>query len=494
MSGAALATVGLFVWLVGLCVGSFLNVVIYRLPRGLSVGKPARSFCPRCEKPIAAADNLPVLSWLLLRGRGRCCGQPISVQYPLVEALTGALFLLVFYLLFVADSRVGLAQPTLPRDAPLLIAWLVLVAVMIACSAMDLVSYMVDTRVTNFAIFVGVILHACWPRGEFVAPRVAGGSGLVALAIGLATLAWLWWTVWRPPDTDDDEPPPDQPEQTSATLADRRVGVVAVIALVAVAGWLLFNTLRAPTSGQLGNVLVVPVGMLLTFLTVVFVGGQSREADEEIAAELEEEQPLARKTSLAELVWLMPLILVGVAAGLCYQLEPVRSLWQAAMAWTPAAQWQPLAGLTFALHGALVGAAAGWLLRILFTLVFGREAFGVGDIYILAAAGATAGWDIAIIGLILSVGLALAGWMLGMLLKSTMMIPFGPWLALGFVVALWFNDLAAEIAGRYAETIRIAYEQQPGTLIVGGGVMLVGAIAAVILAKLVRRVVEPESS
>jgi leader peptidase (prepilin peptidase) / N-methyltransferase len=74
----------------GLVFGSFLNVVIYRLPLGKSVVRPG-SACPGCGAPIRAWDNVPVLSFLVLRGRARCCGAPISVRYPLVEALGGLL-------------------------------------------------------------------------------------------------------------------------------------------------------------------------------------------------------------------------------------------------------------------------------------------------------------------------------------------------------------------------------------------------------------------
>jgi leader peptidase (prepilin peptidase) / N-methyltransferase len=74
----------------GLCWGSFLNVVIYRLPRGLSLSRPG-SRCPSCETPIAPYDNVPVLGWLLLRGRSRCCKTKISIRYPAVELLGGLL-------------------------------------------------------------------------------------------------------------------------------------------------------------------------------------------------------------------------------------------------------------------------------------------------------------------------------------------------------------------------------------------------------------------
>ncbi len=75
----------------GLCLGSFLNVCIFRLPHELSLVRPP-STCPRCNRPIAWRDNIPVVSWLLLKGRCRHCREPISAQYPIVEAAVGAIW------------------------------------------------------------------------------------------------------------------------------------------------------------------------------------------------------------------------------------------------------------------------------------------------------------------------------------------------------------------------------------------------------------------
>ena len=88
----------LFIFLFGLAVGSFLNVCIYRIPLpDLSIHSPRRSFCPQCNNPISVYDNIPILSYLLLRGKCRYCKAKISVVYLLVELATAGLFLLMFY-------------------------------------------------------------------------------------------------------------------------------------------------------------------------------------------------------------------------------------------------------------------------------------------------------------------------------------------------------------------------------------------------------------
>jgi leader peptidase (prepilin peptidase)/N-methyltransferase len=115
----------------GLVIGSFLNVVIYRVPRKESLVRP-RSHCPNCETMISPRDNIPVVSWLLLRGRCRHCGERISVRYPLIELFTGVMF---------AAMGARFAHSwALP-------AYLVLTAALIALSAIDLEHYILPNRI-----------------------------------------------------------------------------------------------------------------------------------------------------------------------------------------------------------------------------------------------------------------------------------------------------------------------------------------------------------
>ena len=113
-----------FIFFFGLAVGSFLNVCIYRIPRAdVSIHSPRRSFCPECSNPINVYDNIPVLSYLLLRGKCRQCRAKISVLYPLVELATAGLFLGMYYHFgltlefLLAITFVGLLLPIAVIDA-----------------------------------------------------------------------------------------------------------------------------------------------------------------------------------------------------------------------------------------------------------------------------------------------------------------------------------------------------------------------------------------
>ena len=140
----------LFFALFGACIGSFLNVVIYRVPRGLSVNEPRRSFCPTCKAPIPWYLNLPVLSWLMLRGRSACCRTPIAVRYWLVEVLCAVLW-------------AGLAAVFAAESLVVITALCVWAALMLACFCIDWEQMVVLPSLTVGAALCGLLTAGLSP-------------------------------------------------------------------------------------------------------------------------------------------------------------------------------------------------------------------------------------------------------------------------------------------------------------------------------------------
>jgi leader peptidase (prepilin peptidase) / N-methyltransferase len=157
-----------FAGVLGAVFGSFLNVVAYRLPRHESLIAPP-SHCPGCGAPVKPYDNIPILSWLMLRGRCRSCGEPISPRYPLVEALTAVLCAGV---VLVDDTAVGIALG------------LGLILIVIPAALIDLEYRIIPNRLTLLGAIVAIVLGtALDPAGEpqrLIAGVAAGGFLLLA--------------------------------------------------------------------------------------------------------------------------------------------------------------------------------------------------------------------------------------------------------------------------------------------------------------------------
>jgi leader peptidase (prepilin peptidase) / N-methyltransferase len=156
----ALAPAALF----GLLIGSFLNVVAWRLPRGESLVKP-RSKCPGCDTQLKAYDNIPVFSWLVLRGRCRGCGEKISARYPVVEAITAILYVLV-----VAVKI---------DDVEQLVLGLVLVTFLVPIAVIDLDVKRIPNALTAPAAVLAVVLGALLAPSDLPEQLAAGAGALI---------------------------------------------------------------------------------------------------------------------------------------------------------------------------------------------------------------------------------------------------------------------------------------------------------------------------
>jgi len=166
-----------FVVVVGLIVGSFLNVCIVRWPAGESVVRP-RSRCPRCARPVAWHENIPVLSWLALRGRCRGCAAPISVQYPLVELATAACWL-------------GAWLAFGPTSAALRVA--LAATLLLGIAVTDLRYYLIPDgfTVTGLLLALGAAIAAflTGAAGPFAGP----GDALLGACVGAGAIAIIGW-------------------------------------------------------------------------------------------------------------------------------------------------------------------------------------------------------------------------------------------------------------------------------------------------------------
>jgi leader peptidase (prepilin peptidase)/N-methyltransferase len=184
--------IAIFVVLIGLAFGSFLNVCISRLPRHESIVHP-RSRCPHCAAPIGAGDNIPILSWILLRGRCRHCNQPIAWRYPAVELATAALFLLSFLLFGLTVQGIGMA---------------ILSFLLLGLAVMDAETMRLPDAFTLPGIGLGILYSGiapaffnlfpdafAWPWGIVIGFRFSGHPHLAVRVMILGALVSAIWAA-----------------------------------------------------------------------------------------------------------------------------------------------------------------------------------------------------------------------------------------------------------------------------------------------------------
>ncbi len=195
-----MSPLGLPIWLmvfwlfaVGGCVGSFLNVVVYRLPLGISLVYPP-SHCPKCGKHIPWYDNVPIFGWIMLRGRCRQCHNPISARYPIVEAITAAMFGLL------AVAELNQLTTTYPFH-------MLLLCTLICAGLIEYDGNRPPAKLFVPAFIVGALMPLIWPALRWLPARgltpasldgmVDGLAGLAAGAL-LGGLAWGTLTAEKP--------------------------------------------------------------------------------------------------------------------------------------------------------------------------------------------------------------------------------------------------------------------------------------------------------
>ncbi|MGB2807448.1 MAG: prepilin peptidase [Sedimentisphaerales bacterium] len=372
-----------FIFMFGCCIGSFLNVVIYRLPRDKSLVTPP-SACPACNKHIHFYDNIPLFSWLLLGRKCRFCKAPISPRYFVIELLTALVFVGIFVLYFRTDLRPGV-DSFLQGGWLIYLVSIIMLSAFIAASAIDLELWIIPVSICWFVTVIGLVASAL--GGYIIDPADITNFAL------LPTTRTIFFK-----------------ESTIASLAaGAAIGLVISMVLL-VTGLIKRSYESAIESSE---------------------PGPEPETNQESAKTNHEPQFNDRLEVCREIIFLLPIIVCSAAA---YWLVRQCS-W-----WVDFSQKPVIAGLLGSFWGYFVGCGVVWATRIFGTLAFGKEAMGLGDVHLMGAAGAVIGAPFVIVAFFIAPFFGLAWVGVQMFFKKIRQIPYGPFLSLGVLAVIILHN------------------------------------------------------
>lgn len=403
----------LYSLMLGGAVGSFLNVVIYRMPEGKSLWWPPSS-CRKCGRRLKLRDNMPVLAWLWLRGKCRHCKEPISWQYPAVEMATVVLFGGWFYVAYVSGLRPDFGGQDLYWTGPMFLVYCVLLGGLIGATLIDAKFFIIPLAIPWFiaaAALVAIPALTLLPKHEVEVK-------LPAAAVNNIPVSATQRVVQIPEKLR-------HAADVNLALDRGQGGSVFLCSVPRVST----RVALAAMGGMAGLVLAV---LLLHFKLL------PRSFDEPVTADPTTQDPYQwlnhphpRREVLKECLFLL-----FPVAGFFIGLLAVD------VSTTPWPEWARAIGGV--LLGYLGGGLVVWLIRILGTLGFGKEAMGLGDVHLMAAVGAVTGWQVAVVAFFVAPFFGLSWAVLAMVVgklrgKEVRMIPYGPHLAVATIVVIVFH-------------------------------------------------------
>ena len=382
-----------FIFAFGACIGSFLNVVIYRLPRDKSLVSPP-SACPSCNTPIRFYNNIPLVSWLLLRGKCPDCKAPISCRYFLVELLTAMLFGGFYLWVFWFDKRMTGIEGTGAMAQFFGGGWLfflvniTLIATFLAASAIDMELWIIP-------------LELCW----FVTIVGLAGSGAAEFVI--------------------------------KTEAIREFGLFPMVSNS--------STFAAITLGGLVGLILSLIGLFTGIIKPSYEMAEDEQGDCEEAVKSQEKEPEYndRLEILKEIVFLLPVVIGAFLAVQITRMPAVSEKWLSFVA------LPVVSGLLGSIGGYLAGCAVVWATRIFGTLAFNKEAMGLGDVHLMGAAGAVIGAKWVVLAFFLAPFLGIAWALYQAIFKKMRQIPYGPFLSMAVFAVIIFHDWMQQILSNF---------------------------------------------
>jgi leader peptidase (prepilin peptidase) / N-methyltransferase len=456
------ATWLLFVFAYGASLGSLINVIVYRMPRGISIVTPP-SRCPKCNTRLSWRDNIPVLGWIFLGGRCRYCKARISPEYPLVEFSVGLLFA-AFYAMWYMIPQQGLVFAGIDITAmrpdwamndalqtwPTFVLLLILLGALVAMTLVDAKTFTIPLVLTWVPAGAAVIihpLHAAWlsdfprlttaPSEVWAIPTPGqqgwGGIGVALggiIGLGLANLLLTMGLFRR---SFADYPEWEEKARAAGQLSDGQANSPPTAE-----GPTATSDNPAPVAeADRAKIIVVPDGD--TAVTLTASPDPSAPQAEGSPADLWIQYPHARREMFKELIFLAPvmgLAMLGFYLGRQFggvRFDPMTGTTYSDVT---APLW--LTVLAGVFLGYLIGGGVVWAIRIFGSLAFGKEAMGLGDVHLMAAVGACLGWIDATLAFF---GAAFVGiaWTLVSLVAFRGVqraMPYGPFLAVSTILVL----------------------------------------------------------
>lgn len=426
-----------FLFLLGACVGSFLNVVVWRLPRILTPeGTPLwkrpwlllhglsepPSHCPKCENKLKWYDNVPIFGWIKLRGKCRYCREPISIRYPIVEAVAALLFVFYYVMYYMmdigpcapmpgrgifTDAAIGTYRPP---EAPIFLLHLAMISALLAASLIDAELFIIPASIPMLLAVLGLTVHTVVDE-----PHMSGALNLV-LSDG-------------------------RPSPAAALAAGGALGLLLSL-------FLLHKGIFKQSFVE-GAPLLDVERKALEADAAARAAASSGKKDKSFAPSSADAPPPPREYTSSEIraemrkeitFLLPPLVLAVLWWFLTARVPAIHAAWDAAVR----TNW--VSGLLGALFGGLIGGFVVWLTRILGSIAFGKEAMGLGDVDLMFGVGAIIGAGAATVAFFLApfFGILTAVYLL--ITGKSRELPYGPYLGMASAaVLLCYCPIAKEL-------------------------------------------------
>ena len=379
----------IFLFMMGASIGSFLNVVVWRLPQEMSLVKPG-SHCPSCKHPLSWYDNVPVFAWFYLGGKCRYCKTPYSFKYPFFEFITGSIYAGLFWLYFMVGIRENM--PVFEQGGWIIyVAHIVLISCLLAGSLIDAEHFIIPLSISYFMALVGVV-----------------AAGFESRMLEYNMLPMDNW-------------------QTLIPFAGPKTGAIAV----------------GSSIGLIISLILLKTGVINRSFVELEKWELAKFKAENDGKEFNEPEPAVnvRAEMVRELAFLCLPVVLGLGAMKLLGGSDGQESSKLAQNWKFYLEMHPwLNGTLGSIYGFMIGGVTVWATRVFGSILFNKEAMGLGDVHLMAGVGAVLGWYVPLIAFFIAPFVGIGWAVVRYVSKQQREIPYGPFLSMAVIILLLMHD------------------------------------------------------